>query len=207
METQQIRAWPLQWPDGWPKAPHRTRAAFGKKVSGAMGVSFASLSIGEGCGRVLRELTAMRIAEDDIVISTNIKVRLDGMPQSKAGNATDPGVAVYWMRKGKRQCIAIDRYDRVADNLAAIAATLDAMRAIDRHGGAQILDRAFTGFVALAAPEQWFQVLGVSVSASVEQIDSAYRSLAQKHHPDRNGGNDYEMKRINAARDEGLRHR
>jgi hypothetical protein len=60
--------------------------------------------------------------------------------------------------------MAIDQYDRVEHNLAAIAATLDAMRAIKRHGGAEILDRAFTGFTALPAPmaggKPWRQVLG-----------------------------------------------
>ena len=38
--------------------------------------------------------------------------------------------------------MAIDAYTRTADNLAAVAATLEAMRAIERHGGAQILERA-----------------------------------------------------------------
>ena len=92
----------------------------------------------------------------------------------------------------------MDKYRRVADNLAAIAATLDAMRAIDRHGGAEILDRAFTGFTALPSPEQPFQILGVSADASMEEIKDAHRRLAMKHHPDRGGSNE-EMARINAA--------
>ncbi|KVD37855.1 hypothetical protein WJ41_22830 [Burkholderia ubonensis] len=68
------------------------------------------------------------------------------------------GVAVYWeTRAGARRVMAIDQYTRVADNLAAVAATLDAMRAIERHGGARILERAFTGFAALAAAEKELQ--------------------------------------------------
>lgn len=77
------------------------------------------------------------------------------------------------------------------------------MRAIERHGGAEILDRAFTGFVALPAPEQWFTILGVSANATRTEIDTAYRRLAATHHPDR-GGDGQAMARINAARDEGL---
>ena len=73
-------------------------------------------------------------------------------------------------------------------------------RAIERHGGAEILDRAFTGFVALPAPEQPFQVLGVSAQASRAEIETAYRRLASEHHPDR-GGDAQQMARINAARD------
>jgi len=105
------------------------------------------------------------------------------------------------------QCMAIDRYDRVADNLAAIAATLEAMRAIERHGGAEILDRAFTGFAALPQPEtSWWVILGVAPNASCDEIEAAYRRLAMKHHPDR-GGDPHEMARINAARDVGLQER
>ena len=91
-------------------------------------------------------------------------------------------------------------------NLGAIAATLDALRAIDRHGGATILDRAFQGFTALPAPEQWFQVLGVGSNATADEITEAHRRLAMQHHPDR-GGEDGQLARINAARDDGLRER
>ena len=62
---------------------------------------------------------------------------------------------------------------------------------------------AFTGFTALPMPEQWFEVLGVSVHASREEIEAAYRRLAMQHHPDR-GGDGHEMARVNAARDAGL---
>lgn len=214
METQTIRAYPLQWPEGWPRAKLREPARFHKKEARRSdGVATAAykvqrdLSIADGCGRVLAVLSAMGVPDYEVVVSTNVEPRLDGMPKS-TGSAlgSDPGVAVYWKRKGKRQCIAVDRYDRVADNLAAIAATLDAMRAIDRHGGAQILDRAFTGFIALPAPEQWFTILGVGASASRAEIEAAHGRLAMKHHPDR-GGTDYEMARINTARDEGLSQR
>ena len=88
------------------------------------------------------------------------------------------------------RCMAMDRYDEVQDNLAAVAATLEAMRSIERHGGAAILDRAFTGFAALPAPEApsgWWVVLGVAESAGPVEIRAAHRVLAQAHHPDRGG--------------------
>jgi hypothetical protein len=190
-----IEAYPLTWPQGWPrkKSYQRSRAKF--STSGRV------LSVMDGIQRVLLELERLGVKRDDLVISTDIPTRLDGLPRSDRSVA-DPGVAVYW-RKGKdTRCMAIDRYDRVADNLAAIAATLEAMRAIERHGGAEILDRAFTGFVALPAPEQWWQVLGVAENATGEEIDAAWRRLAARHHPDR-GGDNAQMARINAARDQG----
>ena len=191
-----IEAYPLTWPQGWPRKQsyQRSRAKFSTSVR--------VLSVMDGIQRVLLELERLGVKRDDLVISTDIPTRLDGLPRSDR-TVTDPGVAVYW-RKGKAtRCMAIDRYDRVADNLAAIAATLEAMRAIERHGGAEILDRAFTGFVALPAPEQWWQVLGVAENATGGEIDAAYRRLAALHHPDR-GGDSAQMARINTARDQGL---
>lgn len=194
--SDSIAAYPLQWPDGWRRADQgfRIDAAFRKYKN--------RLSVFDGVERVLASLGLMGIGRDDIVISTNVRTRLDGMPRSDQAQPADPGAAVYWKKRGQKrpQCMAIDRYDKVADNLAAIAATLEAMRAIERYGGAEILDRAFTGFIALPAPEQPFQVLGVSASATASEIDEAHRRLAMKHHPDRGGDAD-QMARINAARD------
>lgn len=195
-----IQAYPLQWPPGWPRKPGYARRMATFQNGGR------ELSVIDGVNRVLDALRLMKITRDDVVISTDIPTRLDGLPRSDRTGG-DPGAAVYW-RKGKQtRCMAIDRYQRTADNLAAIAATLEAMRAIERHGGAEILDRAFTGFTALPAPEQWFQVLGVSAHATREQIETAYRTLAMKHHPDRPGGDAGEMSRINMARDDGLSQR
>jgi DnaJ domain len=206
-------AYPLDWPIGWKRTAVRTRAKFGRGVQQYRtevqnGVSRqvpsytqkTSLTIEQATRRVRDELKRFGVSDWDVIISTNLQLRNDGMPRSGQANPRDPGAAVYWKKAKDTRCMAIDRYDRVADNLAAIAATLDAMRAIERHGGATILDRAFTGFVALPAPEQPFQVLGVGANASKEEIERAYRKLAGEHHPDR-GGDEQQMSRINAARD------
>lgn len=195
-----IQAYPLAWPAGW-----RVRDAWQRKPA-AFASARRPLSVMDGIDRVLRELKQMGVLRDDIVISTNIPTRLDGLPRSDRAEPSEPGVAVYWTRdadtRRATQCMAIDRYTRVADNLAAIAATLDAMRAIQRHGGGEILDRAFMGFVALPAPEQPWQTLGLATSRPTrDEIDAAYQRLAREHHPDR-GGDTHTMARINAARDD-----
>ncbi|WP_207000630.1 J domain-containing protein [Trinickia mobilis] len=158
----------------------------------------------DGVERVLLELSRFGIGRDDIVISTNIPTRLDGLPRSDQKAPDDPGVAVYWRtRKGDHRVMAIDRYQKVADNLAAVAATLDAMRAIERHGGAQILDRAFTGFTALpapGAPRNWREVIGVGPGVrDMATVRAEYRRRAQEHHPDRPGGSHDAMTELNAA--------
>lgn len=206
-------AYPLTWPPGWKRITSRTRAKFGKKGRGwrppEAGGGYEGqqqLTIEQATRRVLGELKRFGIPDWNVIISTNLQLRLDGLPRSGQAAPRDPGAAVYWKDGKQERCIAVDRYDRVADNLAAIAATLDAMRAIERHGGATILDRAFTGFTALPAPEQPFQVLGVGANASREEVERAYRLLASEHHPDK-GGDQHRMARINWARDallEGL---
>lgn len=194
-----IQSFPLSWPAGWARRPtyQRNRAKFSRFDQ--------KLSVMDGSTRVLGELERMGIARDDVVVSTNVPTRLDGLPRSDQREPLDPGAAVYWRAKNVTRCMAIDRYDRVADNLAAIAATLEALRAVERHGGGAILDRAFEGFKALPAAEQAWQVLGLASSRpNRAEIEEAYRRLAMKHHPDR-GGRSEDMARINAARDELIR--
>ncbi|MBW9102893.1 hypothetical protein [Paraburkholderia phenoliruptrix] len=152
---------------------------------------------------MLLELSRLGVGRDDIVISTNIKTRLDGLPRSDQKAPDDPGVAVYWeTRRGGRKVMAVDRYTKVADNLAAVAATLEAMRAIERHGGAQILDRAFTGFTALpaaAAPRTWREVIGVPASVrDMPSVRIAFRRRAAELHPDK-GGSHAAMVELNLA--------
>lgn len=47
----------------------------------------------------------------------------------------------------------------------------------------------------------YYKILGVDKSSSHEEIKQAYRKLAMKHHPDRNGGDDVEFKKIQQAYD------
>src|ERR1700741_2748405 len=54
------------------------------------------------------------------------------------------------------------------------------------------------------AKQDFYDVLGVSKSASADQLKSAYRKLAMKHHPDRNPGDksaEQKFKEINEAYD------
>ena len=131
----------------------RKEARFSTTKHSPIGARPQELSVADGVGRVLGELEHLNVAHGDAIISTNVPLRLDGTPRSNQPEPIDPGAAVYWRSRGQKQTkvMAVDRYDRVADNLAAIAATLNAMRAIERHGGAQILKRAFQGFRALPA--------------------------------------------------------
>ena len=45
----------------------------------------------------------------------------------------------------------------------------------------------------------YYNVLGVSKSASNEEIKKTYRKMSLKHHPDRKGGSEEAFKKINEA--------
>lgn len=199
---------PLAWPQGYPKTTSRKSAQFGAKRDG--GIGFRSLNIQEATKRLREEIArhGVRDFEEDTVVSTNLKVGVSGLPRSDQGDPGDPGVSVYWeTRDGKKRNMAIDIYTRVADNIAAVAATLEAMRAIERHGGKVIQDKAFSGFDALPAPDSCWQILGIEEHARVGMVEKqvvldAFKRMAQQHKDHR--GMPMDMNVLVKARDEAL---
>lgn len=217
-DEERTEAYPLCWPAGWPRRPAQGRRggkfARGGSRSDSGYTPSRGVTIAEAMRRAHLELS--RLGADRIVISTNLRVRSsDGEPVSKQAQPIDPGAAAYWTTKrGDRRCIAVDMYDRVEQNVAAIAATLEAFRAVERHGGAQVIDRAFTGFRAipnLDAPRPWRVVMGIDKLEKElgEPIDlfwleKHYKNLAHTRHPDK-GGTDKDMAELNRAYEEGRR--
>lgn len=188
------QAYPLAWPAGWPR--------MGGYKAGQFKTYGRDISIDVGVRRIFNQLALMRVDAAGIIISTNVALRRDGTPRSDQAQPADRGAAVYWTDKNRaRKVMAIDIYHKVEHNLAAIATTLEAMRAIERHGGAQILERAFTGFTALAAPAAFdpWAVLGLKPGATALDIERKFRELAMRHHPDR-GGDAEQFHRIQEAR-------
>lgn len=199
-----VQRFPLSWPAAWKRTPYgqRKHAAFGKRVTtpGSVYKMTASLEVGDGLRRLLGELE--RLGAKGVIISSNLTIRNDGLPYAgQKKMLDDPGVAVYFKLKGKDTVLACDRWFSVADNMAAIAGHIEAIRACDRYGVGSV-EQAFAGYQALPAPAgvEWWTVLGVAVNASLEQVEDAWRAKAREAHPDTGGSHD-EMARINAARD------
>lgn len=197
-----MQAFPLSWPPGWrrTKASDRIEARFSKgeirygtpDSNGHKNswMQKRSLTVSDAIGRVLYEIGMLGVERGDMVISTNVQTRLDGLPYSNRNEPQDPGAAVYWRKNGQMKCMAIDQYTKVAGNLAAIAATLTAMRAIGRYSNAEILDRAFLGFAALPPPNrrEWWEVLGFgNGGVTLDDATERYKLLAKRHHPDMGG--------------------
>lgn len=191
------QAYPLAWPLGRPRAKGRSDAKFRDGGSGGKRVNLEL-----AMNRLESELSA--IGAKSVVLSMNIRLTLTGKRDMNVsrGEPFDPGAAVYFNLFNQPHVLACDKWDRTADNIVAISKHIEALRGQERWGVAD-LRQAFTGHVALPAPEQWWQVLEVPESASIDQIQTAWRNKIAAAHPD-NGGSQSAAARINQARDAGL---
>lgn len=173
-----VDAFPLQWPTGWKRAARRERGAF--KVTFAKARDELMAEISRMGGRLP-------------VLSSNLALRRDGLPYAQQARIDDPGIAVYFEYKGKPMCFACDRYTTIEANTRAIQLTIAAIRGMERWGASDMMERAFTGFVALEAPrDDWRSVLDES------DPEGSYRRLRKTAHPDHGGTSD-EFQRVQRA--------
>ncbi len=194
-------AYPLTWPTGQPRQRADARA------EGRFHVSFAAAR-----DDLLREVALL--GGMDVVISSNVPTRRDGLPYADYREPLDPAVAVYFTRRVSNVrrpfVVACDQYRKVAANIRGIGLTIEAMRSIQRYGSSALLEQAFTGFAALPAASNgakaWWQVLGVLASANMGTIRAAYIALCSANHPDV-GGEHAHMVAINAAFEQAQRER
>jgi len=110
--------------------------------------------------------------------------------------------------KGEPRVLACDKWDLCADNMAALAKHVEAIRGQLRWG-VGTLAQAFGGYKALPAmeaPKLWNKVLGVSAHASTADVEAARLRLLAKCHPDK-GGSAGEAVNVNIAWDEFRRER
>lgn len=189
-------AFPLEWPDGWPRTPQHRRGGsrFGKNL---------------GYNQISKLQNELRLlGAQHVVISSNVPLRQDGLPYASETKRRydDPGVAVYFTLKGKPLSMARDQYSTPWENIRSLILAIDAIRSIERHGGSTMMERAFAGFAAIAPPDwkkPWREVFGVKPDWCGD-LTSLYREKARNRHPDA-GGNDNLMAELNVAYAEGKR--
>lgn len=178
MAQQMIPAYPLTWPIGKPRTKWCQRSQF-------------RTTLGKAIEAVRHEVRLLGGRE--LIISSNLQLRLDGIPYASQRQPEDAGVAVYFNYKGKPMCFACDRWYRVEDNMWATAKTIEALRGIERWGTGSMVEQAFTGFQALPPPVEgvrpWWEVLGFKDNESVtlKKAEQVYRELSKKLHPDLGG--------------------
>lgn len=177
---------PLCWPPGWPRTTSPGKSQFKTTLPAAIDNVQDSL-------RRFAADSGKRV--EAVTVSSNVSL-MERSPK-------DAGVAVYFTWDGLATCIAVDRYQRIEENLQAIHHVVEAERTKLRHGGLNLVRAAFRGYAALPPPsgagsDPW-EVLGVKRGATIPDIEAAYRDKAKKWHPDA-GGSHEDMARLNAAR-------
>lgn len=186
-------AFPLCWPPSRPQTPRSER-----KTNHNFKQSFAG-------ARDQCLVEVKRLGGTGTIISSNIRIKANGFPEAVDWGKIipEPGIAVYFTRKGKQLCFACDRWSHVQDNMHAIALTIEALRGIARWGTGDMMEAAFLGFKALPGPGEsggssWWTTLGVPINAAADQVKEAHRLLVKKHHPDTGGDPEY-FRRVQEA--------
>ena len=182
-------AYPLSWPDAFPRSAKRETGQFKTSLAGALkNVTDSLHRFGSDSGKSVA----------GVVLSSNVTLSIH--------KPADPGVAVWFTWDGAQICIPVDRYATPEANLQAIHHVLEARRTELRHGTLALVRATMKGFVALPAPgrKPWHEILGVPATATADEIQAAFRKLARSRHPD-TGGSEAMMADLNAARDAGLK--
>lgn len=187
-----VPRYPLAWPAGWPR---------GKPTGGLRSGSFTV-----NYDKALRDLgyAIEKLGGRYPIVSSNLELRIDGMPRRDKGEPLDRGVAVYFELKGQQKVFACDTFTSVKANLRAIGLTIAALRSIELYGATVMLDRALHAFDALPAPKSCWEILELPPGSAADAIERAFKELAFKHHPDR-GGSNAKMAEINGARQKALK--
>ncbi len=207
MVDESVKRYPLEWPIGWKRCRARRHGAFSmtredrtpeKIVKRSTAVNMAVAS-----ERLERQLDAL--GAKNPTLSTNVSLNMRGIPRGDE-TPSDPGAAIYFSFRGKATVLACDNYIRVADNIAALAAHIDALRRIERYGVGTI-EQALAGYKALPADSaaDWRAVLGFAATSTptIDAVTKAYHDAAKVRHPDV-GGTEIEMSHLNRARDYAL---
>ncbi|OWK42115.1 J domain-containing protein [Fimbriiglobus ruber] len=188
------QAFPLTWPDSWPRTTSPAKSQFKTSLTAAIDNVQGSLKrFSADSGKKV----------ENVLVSSNVSLM--------ERNPKDAGVAVYFTWDGISTCIAVDRYQRIEENLQAIHHVIEAERTKLRHGGLNLVRAAFRGYAALPPPNSGlsnpWEVLGVKEGATTSEIEAAFREKAKKAHPDHQSGSNEQMAKLNAARAELLRRK
>lgn len=180
-----IANYPLYWPDDQPRTKYPHDSRFSTTFAKARDWLIAEVD---------------RLGACNLILSTNIPLRQDGLPYANAKEPDDSGIAVYFTYNGDDMCFACDTYYRVWENTQAIAKTIEALRGIERWGASDMMERAFRGFQSLPdqSSQHWRDILDCHGVMIFEDVRLRYKILAQEHHPDK-GGDPEQFKRINKA--------
>ena len=175
----------LDWPVGRPRTNPDKRQKAQFRENGSL------VTVEQACVRLRQIMHRMKVTNPIITFE----------PTYYGGEPKDTGVAVYFTRNGHPHCMPCDKWNRVADNMAAIASHLLAIHGMTRWGVGD-MDQAFAGYKALPAMGEvkpWWNTLGFKVPpVDITEAKGHYLERITKAHPDL-GGNATQAAEINAA--------
>jgi hypothetical protein len=193
------KAYPLQWPDGWPRTPPHLRQWSRFKITPDRAVA-----------RLFDEIR--KLGGRNVVLSSNARVSRHGSPYADEmkRQTNDPGVAVYFTLDKSSIVMARDTFPMIWENVMSISHAIEHMRGLSRHGGDHMMKKAFSGFAALPAPEHvkpkrpWWEVFGLPQEMNDRGVtEAAYKMLIKKRHPDM-GGSTEAFIELQEAREEAI---
>ena len=167
-----VEAYPLTWPIGWPRAKKKQMSTFRTSLGNARDSLFSELRM---------------MGAKNIVLSSNLVVRLDGLPYASQRNPDDVGVAIYFLLNEEELCIPCDKWNYVKDNIHAINKTVEALRGIERWGAKEMVNSAFRGFKALPPPEPVPTIQYFADCVDISHVKQRFKKLAKEFHPDMGG--------------------
>lgn len=180
-------AYPLTWPSSWPRTDLARRETSRRKST-----------LPNALKNLRSEINLL--GGKNLILSSNATL----------GNErpADSGVVAYFIRDGENVAIPCDRWKTIAENVQAIAKTVEALRGIERWGAKHMVKAAFRGFAALpekASTRSFYDVLGIPTGPlTMAALDTAFRTSAILCHPD-HGGTDAQMAELNEAYDQALK--
>jgi hypothetical protein len=193
------------WPDKMRTSSQRNRSRF-------------ELSYAETLKQLERELSYLSARNVVFQLALDeFDIRRDGRPRADARPA-HPGVIITFNSKYGPLSYWTDRYDRWWDNVRAIAESLEALRAVDRHGVSK-QGLQYTGYKQLPPAEAGAPRRQMSEQEAAEFVSSAadgwrtaeeilryeecfqssYKRAAISLHPDRNQGRDADFIKLQEA--------
>lgn len=102
-----VEAYPLHWPENWPRTPINQ-----------IGYSRFDTPMSLARDGLFKEI--QMLGGRHIVLSTNVRLRNDGLPYANDKEPGDAGVALYFQYQGEPMCFACDKYYYVRENIQAI---------------------------------------------------------------------------------------
>lgn len=189
-------AYPLNWPESWKRTPPQRRKRSRYHTAPAQARS--------------NLLGAVRLlGGDGVCLSSDLPVGRNGQTKVLEKPPEDPGVAITWVRNGRIEVMACDRWQNPWENMQALYHAIEGLRSMERSGATQVVEQAFQAFrLPVGGALGWRDVLGVEreMRVSPDYVRRLARSLMAKYHPDnQETGDEEQFKQVQSAVNQALK--